>query len=362
MELKDQNILLLTRTMGMGGTEEMVLFICEFLNPLANKIIVCSSGGEKVPKLERLGVKHHIIPDMGKKDFGTITSILRILKKIVKDNNITIIHSHHRMAAFYVRLLFGKSILKIVNGHSIFNDKKIFTKYAYHDAKIIAVGNAVKENLIEFYEINKSEVTIIYNTIKPFNSEVSVVPEIAKCHNNGVIVVGNVGRMSEEKGVDYFIKSIPISKNRLEIPVKYFIIGDGEKREELEELAKELNVFDDIVWLGYRTDIQNVIAQIDFLVLSSLWEGYPLTLIEALSVGKAIVATDVGGNKEIVNDNVTGLLVKPKDSEGLSNAIVQLCNDKEKRKQMSINAYSSYEKSFSFVKMKENYIDFYKRL
>ena len=351
MELKDQNILLLTRTMGMGGTEEMVLFICEFLNPLANKIIVCSSGGEKVPKLERLGVKHHIIPDMGKKDFGTITSILRILKKIVKDNNITIIHSHHRMAAFYVRLLFGKSILKIVNGHSIFNDKKIFTKYAYHDAKIIAVGNAVKENLIEFYEINKSEVTIIYNTIKPFNSEVSVVPEIAKCHNNGVIVVGNVGRMSEEKGVDYFIKSIPISKNRLEIPVKYFIIGDGEKREEL-----------DIVWLGYRTDIQNVIAHIDFLVLSSLWEGYPLTLIEALSVGKAIVATDVGGNKEIVNDNVTGLLVKPKDSEGLSNAIVQLCNDKEKRKQMSINAYSSYEKSFSFVKMKENYIDFYKRL
>lgn len=128
----------------------------------------------------------------------------------------------------------------------------------------------------------------------------------------------------------------------------------------MEELAKGLNVFDDIVWLGYRTDIQNVIAQIDFLVLSSLWEGYPLTLIDALSVGKAIVATDVDGNKEIVNDNVTGLLVKPKDSEGLSNAIVQLCNNKEKRKQMSINAFSSYEKSFSFFKMKETILIFIK--
>jgi len=84
MKLKEQNVLFLTRTMKLGGTENVILQLCEILKPLVNKVIVCSCGGVNVEKLTNMGIKHYSIPDIEKKSIYTIVSVCSTIKKVVK--------------------------------------------------------------------------------------------------------------------------------------------------------------------------------------------------------------------------------------------------------------------------------------
>ena len=111
--------------------------------------------------------------------------------------------------------------------------------------------------------------------------------------------------------------------------------------------------------LGYRSDIQNVMSQCDFIVLSSLWEGLPLTPIEAFSVSKTVVATSVDGTPEIVKNNVNGLLVEPKNVEQLADKICFLIENKDIRVKLELCAKYTFDEQFSFSKLEENYIQYY---
>lgn len=286
MDLGKQNILFFTRTMMLGGTENVVLQLCEVFKPKVNKIVVCSCGGVNVEKLTEMGIKHYQIPDISsKKD---ILKICRTVKQIVEKEQITVIHSHHRMAAFYTEILFGSSIIKIANAHNTFHDKKGLTKLAYRNTKLIAVGEMVKKNLVEYYGIPNEQVTVIHNAIKPFDGKISPIPLLTEYRENGYKIIGNVGRLSEQKGMEYFINAVPGVIEKFP-KTKFVIVGDGEDKDKLVNMVKQMNLDEYITFLGYRSDIQNVMSQMDFIVLSSLWEGLPLTPIEAFSVGKTVV-------------------------------------------------------------------------
>ena len=324
MDLGKQNILFFTRTMMLGGTENVVLQLCEVFKPKVNKIVVCSCGGVNVEKLTEMGIKHYQIPDISsKKD---ILKICRTVKQIVEKEQITVIHSHHRMAAFYTEILFGSSIIKIANAHNTFHDKKGLTKLAYRNTKLIAVGEMVKKNLVEYYGIPNEQVTVIHNAIKPFDGKISPIPLLTEYRENGYKIIGNVGRLSEQKGMEYFINAVPGVIEKFP-KTKFVIVGDGEDKDKLVNMVKQMNLDEYITFLGYRSDIQNVMSQMDFIVLSSLWEGLPLTPIEAFSVGKTVVATAVDGTPEIVQNGINGILIKPKDIKEIVNNICYLLNN-----------------------------------
>ena len=145
MELENENILFLVRTMGLGGTENVVLQLCEILCDKVKKIVVCSSGGVHEEKLKTLGISHYTIPDIASKKTKDMLKIYLAIRTIIKNEKITIIHSHHRMAAFYAQLAAPKEVVKIANAHNTFNDKRKLTKFAYHNTKIVAVGEWLKE-------------------------------------------------------------------------------------------------------------------------------------------------------------------------------------------------------------------------
>lgn len=359
MNLSEQNILLFSRSTQHGGTENVILQLCEILKPIVNKIVVCTADGFKAKKLAEMGIKHYTIPDIQDKSLKTMLKIAKQLKQIVKDEQITVVHSHHRMAAFYTELLFGKNIVKIANAHNTFTDKGVLTRFAYRNTHMIAVGEKVKENLVDYYRIPDKQVTVIHNAIKPFNGKMEIVEELQEARDAGYMLIGNIGRLSEQKGVTYFIQAA--AKVVAVCPkVKFFIIGSGELEEELKTETMNLLPERSLAFLGYRSDIQNVMLQFDFVVLSSLWEGLPLTPIEAFSVGKAVVATAVDGTPEIVQDRRNGLLVKPKDVDGLADAMVEMIDNKDEREQFGDEAYKRYEAEFSFKKMAERYVEYYK--
>ena len=356
INLQEQNVLFFARTMGLGGTENVILQLCEVFKPLVNKIVVCSKGGVNEEKLKAMGIKHYTIGDPVDKSLKNIMSNSKALKQIVADENITLIHTHHRMAAFYVRYTGLYKKCRFVNtSHNTFYDKKRLTRYAYKKADLIACGEMVKKNLTDFYGLEK--VVVLHNAVRPFEDETVPHEILAKARSEGKFLIGNIGRLSEQKGMEYFIKAVPaVIKEHPD--TEFFIVGTGEDEQKLKDLAKGLPV----TFLGYRTDVQNIMSQLDLVVLSSLWEGLPLTPIEAFSVGKTIVATSVDGTPEIVDDNVNGLLVAPKDPDAIAEKINCLIANPDKKHQMEINAKKTFEERFSFDIFAQKYIDFYRSL
>lgn len=113
--LCEQNILMITRTMDLGGTENVVLQLCEILTGKVNKIIVCSSGGVHEKKLQEMGIKHYRIPDIASKNPKDMLKSYQLIKSVVNKEQVTIVHSHHRMAAFYAELAAPKKVVKVAN-------------------------------------------------------------------------------------------------------------------------------------------------------------------------------------------------------------------------------------------------------
>lgn len=242
IDLRKQNVLLFTRTMQLGGTENVILQLCEILQPKVNKIIVCSCGGVNIKKLNEMRIKHILIDDIENKSILTILNTSKTLKRTVKEEQITIIHTHHRMAAFYVAILrLYRKCIFINTNHNTFTDKKMLTRFAYRHAKLVACGEMVKKNLIEVYGLSDKQVTVIHNAVKPFDGEVVVDPLIEKLHDDEMFVVGSVGRLSEQKGMEYFIKAIPtVIKSKQK--VRFVIAGSGEDETKLRKLSRKLAV------------------------------------------------------------------------------------------------------------------------
>ena len=358
MILNDQNIMFFLRAPQHGGTENVVLQLCEVLHPLVNKIIVVSADGFAKERLKPFGIKHYCIPDIEKKTPYIVLSVCREIREIVRKEKITVIHTHHRMAAFYVRLLgLDKRCVFINTSHNTFTNNRILTRYAYKKGHLVACGEMVKNNLQDVFGLK--DITVIHNAVKPFCDKINIDKQLDRAKKEGKYLIGNIGRLSKQKGMEYYIQAIPIVK-KTHPEAQFYIVGDGEDANDLKELAKTINA--SVVFMGYRTDIQNLMSQFDIIVLSSLWEGLPLTPIEAFSVGKTIVATKVDGTPEIVKHGVNGRLIAPRDSEKLAEEICWMIEHPKEKKEMEKNAIETFNEEFSFDTLAQAYIDYYRRL
>ena len=358
MILKDQNIMFFLRAFQHGGTENVVLQLCEVFHPLVNKIIVVSADGFAKERLNELGIKHYCIPDIENKTPHIILSVCKQIKDIVRKERITVIHTHHRMAAFYVRALgLYKKCVYINTSHNTFTNNRVLTRYAYKKGHLIACGEMVKKNLQEVFGLK--DITVIHNAVKPFYDAIIPDEQLTEAKEEGKYLIGNIGRLSKQKGMEYYIQAIPTVKAK-HPKAQFYIVGDGEDAENLNELANTVNA--PVVFMGYRTDVQNLMSQFDLIFLSSLWEGLPLTPIEAFSVGKTIVATKVDGTPEIVKHNENGRLTEPGDPKELADEICWMIDHPEEKKELEKNARKTFDEDFSFNTLAQAYIDFYRRV
>lgn len=351
-------VMMFTRCMGIGGTEKVILQLCEILKINGHIPIVCAAKGKGVLRLKDLGVKYYEIPDMQKKSILVLIDIIRKILYIIKNEKVDVIHTHHRMAAFYTALLLPFINVKFVNNvHNTFNDKRKLTFYAYRNAFNIVVGENVKANMINDYHLSSGRIKVIYNTIKSdFNiDEDSLIKKFKKMN---YFVIGNIGRINKQKGFEYYIKAANIIKKH-NLRAVFLIIGDGILRKQVERLVCDMELTDIVYFYGYSNNIQSLIRQLDLVVLSSLWEGFPLTPIETFSAGKTIVATDVPGTVEIVKNNVNGLVVPVKDEVALAGSIERFIIDDQFKRICEENAYKTYCEFFSYEVFSKEYMSVY---
>lgn len=359
MKLSEQNILYIARAPIHGGTENVVLQLCEIFQSIVNKVVVCAGKGFNQESLKKMGIKFYEIPDLENKNPLNILKISAKLKHIVKTENITVIHTHHRMAAFYVAFLkLYKKCVFINTSHNTFYNKVKLTRFAYKHAHLIACGEMVKKNLVN--EFGLQNVTVIHNAVKPSKGLVIEEPILKELHSQGYFLVGNVGRLTEQKGFKYFIESMPLVLKQ-HPKTKFVIIGSGKLEDSLKREAQNLGVSDDIIWLGYRKDVQNLMSQLDLIVLSSLWEGLPLTPIEAFSVGVPVVGTAVDGTIEEIKNGVNGYLCQSRNNNDIAEKI-KLIIDQNFKHNKSYSIKQSYYKNYTLDNFYQKYFEFYESI
>ena len=353
-ENRKNNILHISRTMDIGGAERIVYQLSSDLKDEFDSVHVASTGGLWESELSAKEIQHHKILDIDSKNPLTVIKILYSIGQIIKNNEITIVHTHHRMAAFYIRLLklVHPKLIHVYTAHNVFKDKLPLYGFALKNAKSVAVGEAVNKNLKEDVGITDSRV--IYNGVVLKETD----DQVDEIISYGGIKLGCIARLSEQKGLTYLLDAMSLLTIK---DIRLFIVGEGELREELENKVKELNLQDSVIFLGYRKDIVECINSFDFCVLPSVFEGFGLVAIEAFMNSKTLVATDIPGLNEVVT-NKNGVLVPAKDPAALASAIDKLATDATLRQELASQAKKDYENRFSYPMFLENYRALYREI
>jgi glycosyltransferase involved in cell wall biosynthesis len=192
---------------------------------------------------------------------------------------------------------------------------------------VVAVSHDLRRTLLRDVHLTRP-VRVIHNGIDGaryrFSSESTVRLDLGVARDDFLIGTGVV--LSKQKGIPYLLEA---ARRVLaeDSKARFVIAGDGPMRQELEQMAAQLRLGDGVRFLGYRNDIPHFVSALDLYVLPSLWEGLPLALLEAMAIGKPIVATQVGGNAEVVEDGVNGYIVPPRDPVALAQAILRVRRD-----------------------------------
>ena len=226
--------------------------------------------------------------------------------------------------------------------------------------RIIAVSDAVKEIIVKREHTLSSKIITIHNGVETgkYSSVIPVTEARRKLGiDNNIPVVGILAALRKVKGHRYFIEAAFIVTK--EFPEsRFLIIGtpeDYKYLDELKELVYSLGIQNNVIFTGEFTNTPEILSILDISVLASLNEGFSNTILESMSAGKPVVATNTGGTPEAVIDGITGILVPPCDAKALAEGILRLLRDKQLHAAMGNAAKQKAVDAFSVNKMISSY-------
>jgi glycosyltransferase involved in cell wall biosynthesis len=228
--------------------------------------------------------------------------------------------------------------------------KQIIARF---DDRIVAVSEAVRESLVRYWKIDPGRVTIIRNGLPIAEREgekggEDPFPPWAR------VRIGAIGRLETQKGFDILLDAFArIRKERPDAAL--LLVGEGSVRGELEEAARRLALGDAVRFAGAVPDAGPFLRRFDLFVLPSRWEGFPLTILEAMAAGVPIVATAVDGSVEAIRHGTDGLLVPPENAEALAEAVREALSNPAASRERAEAARKRAETEFSFERMVEGY-------
>lgn len=304
-----------------GGAEKHVVDLQNLVSDDAyEKYLIYSKGNKMIDKIDNKFINNCIAVDRNFSD-------LRHLIKLIKEINPDILHLHAargifmgRIIAFICKKVYKMNLKVISTSHGLWlpkdKDNYIY-KYLMHfmksvDEVTIAVSEKSKEELIN-NGYKREKVHVIYNGVdfKGFDAYRRIKSRI---HN-----VSFVGRFTDQKGIKYLMEALINFKHDFE----FFIYGEGELRDYISDFI-ENNQLNNVKLVGYSNNVGEVFMSTDLLVAPSVDEGLPYTLVEAINCGVPIISTNVGGVPEVVHHKENGMLINPRSSAEIVNAIKEI--------------------------------------
>ncbi|KKR07937.1 MAG: hypothetical protein UT32_C0005G0036 [Parcubacteria group bacterium GW2011_GWC2_39_14] len=339
-----------------GGAEKLLLDLCRKIDKekFEVSVIVLQDENPIVAAFEDAGVKLKFFHKKNKFDLGIIKRVANYLVQEKPD----IVHTHLFAGDFWGgrAALRAKVPVIISTKHDVLSEgcwrnclgRRIRRRFQ----KIIAISKATQEHLIKVEKVPYQKVQVIYNGVD-VNKFYVAEPQIFK---RNYLAIGTVGRLSKEKGQKHLIRACRFLRNR---EWKLVVVGGGPLEKELAAQARFLGIDEHIKFTGFVNDVRPFYDEFDVFVLPSVSEGLGLSIIEASLAGKFIIATDVGGIPEIVTNNETGLLFRPKNIEVLVQHLEWVNNNKREAARMALNLQREVLEKFDINKVIKQYEELY---
>ncbi len=362
-------ILHIVLSMETGGLENGIVNIINYSNndKFEMDILCLRAGGELISRITNPSSHVYF-------DDNDSHSLFNAIKKVYlhcQQYDYDIIHSHGytTMLAAYVGGTLAKSpcIINGEHGTLYFSSlkKRLLQKFLFKKMRInLTVSESLKEQICQVFSTSSKYFKTIINgvdidkfTPTAINNDLASELKISP----NTVVVGAVGRLVKVKNYDSLLRAMKLVLQN-NTKALLIIAGDGPEREKLENLTRQLNIENDVIFLGRKDNIHELMNMFNIFVLPSYYEGLSNTLLEAMACGVPVVASDVGGNKELVNTGSTGYLYPSNDSELLADNLLSLIGDIRKRRQFGKNARHDIEKNYSIQRMVNNYEETYQGL
>lgn len=342
-------VLYIISTTHLGGAPVQAYWLAKNLTDKIELFVVAPNDGPYFQKFKNISINVINLP---------IRSInlmaLKSIINIIRNYNISLIHSHGKAAGLYSRIAGWWTKTSVIHTFHGIHFKKygILSPIYLMIEKIlgkmtkffIAVAEHEKVTAIKMKFAKSQQIKVIYNAIPPYKS--------AYQSANNQLTLISVGRFYSGKGQNYLISAMPeIIRN---IPkAKLIFIGDGPELQVAKALASQLKVQDNIKFVGELEPekIYEYLNKATIYVAPSLGEGLPLTLLEAGQVGLPVIATDVSGNSEVIQNEISGLLVPAANSKALAQAIIKLYNNPQLAQKYAFRSQETIQNKFGFNRM-----------
>lgn len=341
----------------VGGAERMLFDLVKSLpkEEFSCRVYTIIEQGELASEFKLAGIPVIQIGKQGKFSLRTLSR----LQMAWKEWQPNLVHTHLFAGDTYGRLAAWRSGLPVITTeHNINLDEAglkrwVRTILSWFTDQIIAVSEAVKEYSVRIEHISPKKITVIYNGVDPVRFSPPTQPTI-----HHIPVVGVTSRLHPNKGHEFLLRALAQLPNDL---YHGLIVGEGPERQGLEKLAQTLGIQDRVQFLGKVDDVPHALAQMDLVALPTLQEGFGLSVVEAMMMGKTVVAFDTGPMKEIIEHARTGWLIPPRDVVALSQAIHLFLSDANLRQRIGLAARKSVAQRFTLDRMVAQYITVYKR-
>jgi glycosyltransferase involved in cell wall biosynthesis len=382
--MKKIKVLRIITRQNIGGPAFQTVLLTSHLNhDRFECILVKGSEGKEEGDMDDLAEREKVQPVCVKelsREISWRRDLIALwrLYRIIKKEKPTIVHTHLAKAGTLGRLaakLAGVPIVVHTFHGNLFQEHfgstrgKLFLYLerllARITSKIIAISDLQRKELLN-YKLGSPKKMVCIPLgleLEPFlrveRSKGAFRRELAL--DKTIPMIGIIARLVRIKGHNYFFEAArQISRD---FPsAKFIVVGDGELRQELGKLVIDLGIEDKVVFCGFRKDLVNIYADLDIVALSSLSEGLPVSIIEALAAQKAVVATDVGGVRDLVENRVTGVLVPKQDPEKLAEAIIYLLRNPQEGIKLGENGRKKVYPWLNYTRLVSDIADLYESL
>jgi glycosyltransferase involved in cell wall biosynthesis len=283
---------------------------------------------------------------------------------LIKEEHIEIIHSHKRYSHLLGKLLAKQfKIPHITSYHSDIVGKNYLTVFG---DQTICCSNAVKNLLIKKYGCKDDKSQTIYIGISPFRTltdseKKKTLKKIGIEENK--LIISSVSQFIPAKDKETLLYSInELRKIRDISNLVFVLLGYGKQKKYLENLVTNLKIKENVIFVDGIFDVESLMNISEFMILTSINEGFGIVLLEAASIGKIHIGTNVGGIPEFINDNETGLLIEPKNPKQLAKSIAFLLDNPLELLRMGSSAKMKYENEFTFEPMLNKIIKVYQSI
>lgn len=354
-------VLYLLNHAGKAGTERYVHSLIERLNGTHIKAYFAyNEEGLLVDRLKDMGVETYRVAMKNPFDIRAAFELSRLCRRL----GIDLIHTQF-LRENYIALLsrvFNPGVRVMYTNHFIMANNlaqricnRVLTRL---EANIIAVCNKGKAMMIS-NGVNRKRISVIFNGVDPdfWGDRVESTMRKEFGIDQDAFVLLCASRFAHDKGHRFLINSVAELKKLTDKKFKCVLANDGPLLEERKQQAASLGLTGDIIFTGFRKDVKNLIAGSNLYVNSSEHEALSFAIIEMLAAGLPVIATDMGGNDDIINGETNcGILVKYDDSRALAEAIIKVMDSEELQKDLKENALKAIKEKFNLDKMvKETY-------